>query len=46
MLSLAETGYEGPYRCWRCKSLYMIKIENEKMEMCRPMSEEELEEIE
>jgi len=25
--SLLEPNYEGPYRCWKCRELFSIKIE-------------------
>ncbi len=44
-LSLADSGYEGPFRCWRCKGLFMVKIENEELKSCKPMTEDELERL-
>ena len=45
-LSLADSGYEGPYRCWKCKKLFMVQIQNEELKSCEPMTEEELEALE
>ena len=42
-ISLADLLYEGPYRCWKCKGLYRVKIENEELQACEPLSEEEFE---
>ena len=43
-ISLIESVYEGPYRCWKCRALFRIRIENEELQSCEPMSEEEFEE--
>ena len=48
-LSLLESNYEGPYRCWKCRRLFTLKIEEDKVKSCEPLSEEEfnrLQEIE
>ena len=39
--SLAEPGYLGPYRCWKCRELFTIKIENNTLQSCEPLSQEE-----
>ena len=40
-LSLADPVYEGPYRCWKCRALFTIKMENDELKSCEPLSEEE-----
>jgi hypothetical protein len=40
-LSLVESSYEGPYRCWKCRALFTITLENNQMTSCEPLSEEE-----
>jgi hypothetical protein len=42
-ISLAESVYEGPYRCWKCKGAFVITIENEELKYCKPISEGEFE---
>jgi len=42
-LSLVEPSYEGPYRCWKCRELFSIKIEGNELKSCEPLSEEEFE---
>ena len=42
-MSLAQTLYEGPYRCWKCRSLYKIVLANDKLQSIEPITEEELE---
>ena len=42
-LSLIQPIYEGPYRCWKCRSLFTIIIANNKLQSCEPLSEEDFE---
>jgi transposase-like protein len=42
-MSLAQPTYEGPYRCWKCKENFLIKIVGNKLESCEPLSQEEFE---
>ena len=42
-LSLAEPDYQGPYRCWKCKELFTIILENNELMSCEPLSQEEYE---
>lgn len=44
-MSLSDASYNGPYRCWKCRSLYMIKLEDDKLVSIEPLSEQELERI-
>ena len=41
--SLVESSYQGPYRCWKCRGIFTISMENGKLESCEPLSEEEFE---
>jgi len=40
-ISLADLRYEGPYKCWKCKGLFTIVIENDVLKSCEPLSQEE-----
>jgi hypothetical protein len=42
-LSFIEDSYEGPRRCWKCHELFMIKIRDNKLISCEPLSQEEFE---
>ena len=42
-ISLANSTYEGPYRCWKCKELFTITMHNNKLISCEPLSQEEFE---
>jgi len=37
-----ESAYQGPLKCAKCKGLFKISIEGEKIKSWEPMSEEEL----
>jgi len=39
--SLADSSYEGPYRCWKCRELFTIRIENSEIKSCQPLSQED-----
>ena len=41
--SIADLSYEGPYRCWKCRELYTVKIANDELKSCKPLSQEEFE---
>ena len=40
-ISLADLSYEGPYKCWKCKGLFTIKVDNDVLKSCEPLSQEE-----
>jgi len=42
-LSLVESSYQGPYRCWKCRELFTLKLENNEVKSCEPLSQEEFE---
>ncbi len=42
-ISLLESDYNGPYRCWKCRELFTIDIHNSKVLSCEPLSDEEYE---
>ena len=42
-MSLADATYNGPFRCWKCKGAFVIKIENKELKSCEAISEQELE---
>lgn len=42
-LSLSDPSYQGPYRCWKCRELFTIKMENNELKSCEPLSQEEFE---
>jgi len=42
-LSLVEPNYQGPYRCWKCRELFTLKLENNELKSCEPLSQAEFE---
>ena len=40
---LSQLVFEGPFRCWKCKENFLIKIVSNKLESCEPLSQEEFE---
>lgn len=40
-LSLVQPRYRGPYRCWNCKELFTILVENNELKSCEPLSLDE-----
>ena len=42
-MSLADPVYEGPWRCWKCRALFTIKIEDNELKSREPLSQEEFE---
>ncbi len=39
--SLADPVYEGPYRCWKCRELFIIKMKNNKLLSIEAITQEE-----
>jgi hypothetical protein len=39
--SLAQSSYKGPYRCWKCRELFTLEIENNEVKSCELLSQEE-----
>ena len=42
-LSLSDPTYQGPYRCWKCRELFTIRMENNELKSFEPLSQEEFE---
>jgi hypothetical protein len=38
---LVKDSLQGPFRCWKCKALFTIKIRNGEIEKCDPLKEED-----
>ncbi len=41
--SILESKYLGPYKCWKCRDLFQVLIENNELKQCEPLTQEELE---
>ncbi|MFC2042446.1 hypothetical protein ACFLTV_03035 [Chloroflexota bacterium] len=40
-MSLVESSYEGSYKCWKCRALFTVSLENGDLKSWEPLSEEE-----
>jgi DNA-directed RNA polymerase subunit RPC12/RpoP len=43
--SLLKPDYAGPYRCWKCRELFYITIEDNQVTHMEPITEERLKEL-
>ena len=39
--SLSDPAYQGPYKCWKCRQYFAVKIEDNELKSCEPITEEE-----
>ena len=39
--SVVDSIYEGPYKCWKCRQLFYIKLDGNDLKTCRLLGEEE-----
>jgi len=39
--SLVGSSYQESYCCWKCRELFTIRMENNKLKSCEPLSQEE-----
>ena len=37
---LAKTNFVGPFRCWKCRALYTVKVDDGELEKCEPLTQE------
>ncbi len=40
---LSQLNFEGPYRCWKCKETFTLKIEGKEIKSLEPLSLDEFE---
>lgn len=38
---IAKNVFQGPFRCWKCKALFTVKVTNGDLKMCEPLSQED-----
>ncbi len=41
ILSLRDRHYQGPYRCWKCRALFAIVVDDNELKSCQPLSQDE-----
>jgi phage FluMu protein Com len=44
--SIADPIFDGPYKCWKCKALFHIRMEHGALKDIQPMSGDELAQFE
>ncbi len=44
--SVAKGSYKGPFRCWKCKSIFNITIEGNEVKSCAPFNQDDAWKIE
>lgn len=44
-LSLIDESYQGPYKCWKCRGLFSIKLAAGKLKSCDSLSQEEFDKL-
>jgi C4-type Zn-finger protein len=44
-MSLLQSSYEMPYRCWKCKDFFTLKVEDNEVESLVKLSAEEYQKI-
>jgi hypothetical protein len=37
---IQKNVFSGPFRCWKCKALYTVKVKDGELEKCDPLSQE------
>jgi len=42
-MSLLESKYEGPYKCWKCRALFTLKLDGKEVKSMEPLSQEDFE---
>lgn len=40
---IAKTVFQGPFRCWKCKALFNLKVKNGEIQLLEPLSQEDFE---
>mgnify|MGYP001583434156 FL=1 len=40
-MSLVDPNYNGAYKCWSCRELFTLQIQNDVVMSCEPLSQEE-----
>jgi uncharacterized Zn finger protein len=38
---LVKENLSGPFRCWKCKALFTVKVSKGELVKCDPLSEED-----
>jgi hypothetical protein len=38
---IAKSVFQGPFRCWKCKALFNVKVKDSELQLCEPLSQED-----
>ncbi len=38
---VAKNIFQGPFKCWKCKALFTLKVRNGEIEVFEPLSQED-----
>jgi transposase-like protein len=37
---IAKPVFSGPFKCWKCKALFTLKVKNGEIELLEPLAQE------
>jgi transposase-like protein len=40
---VAKNIFQGPFRCWKCKAMFTVKVKDAALQLCEPLSNEDFE---
>jgi hypothetical protein len=40
---VAKNIFQGPFRCWKCKAMFTVKVKDGVLQVCDPLSNEDFE---
>jgi transposase-like protein len=38
---IAKDIFQGPFKCWKCKAFYTVKVQNSELKKCDPLTQED-----
>lgn len=38
---IVKDVFQGPFKCWKCKALFTVKVRNGNLDQCDPLSQED-----
>jgi hypothetical protein len=38
---IAKNVFQGPFRCWKCKALFTLKVKDSEIKSCEPLTQED-----
>ncbi len=37
---VVKNVFQGPFRCWKCKALFTLKVKDKEIQSCEPLNQE------